>query len=179
MMISQDGAHKYVVKFVYEPISKGTTDDPLLALSQHIFPQDEKVCTLAGQSIVTGHGGKTMSGVMGMLGSWYAYGQADQGLGKGVRQVRVYNPNGIEDKLVLRLYQAHADQISRDENRLTPDCGEARCLPMTDFDQNGDHRISGSCMGTAVSLSKSYVVEPHIFGIYQVYKYLWSIASGP
>ena len=55
-----DGAHKYVVKFVYEPISKGTIDDPLLALSQHIFHQDGRIRKLAGQSIVSERGNKRM-----------------------------------------------------------------------------------------------------------------------
>jgi hypothetical protein len=162
IFVVQDGEGKYVVKFVYSPISKNTTDDPLLALSQHIFPLDENVRTLAGQSIVTGRGSKTMFGVMLMLGSWNAYGSACQGLGKGVKQVRVYNPNGKIDEIALRLYQAHADQISRDENRLTPACAEARSRLMTDFDPKAVHRNTNSCMGTAVSLSKSFVVEPHM-----------------
>ena len=103
-----------------------------------------------------------MFGVMLMLGSWNAYGSACQGLGKGVKQVRVYNPNGKIDEIALRLYQAHADQISRDENRLTPACAEARSRLMTDFDPKAVHRNTNSCMGTVVSLSKSFVVEPHM-----------------
>ena len=61
IFVVQDGEGKYVVKFVYSPISKNTTDDPLLALSQHIFPLDENVRTLAGQSIVTGDIGAMVS----------------------------------------------------------------------------------------------------------------------
>jgi len=114
-----DGEGKYVVKFVYSPISKNTTDDPLLALSQHIFPQDENVRTLDGQSIVTGRGSKTMFGGMVIHGSWNAYGSAHQGLGAGVQQVRVSNPNGKRDEIALRLYQAHANQISSNNHSLS------------------------------------------------------------
>ena len=153
---------KYVIKFAYELVSKGTTDDPLLTLSHYIFAQDGRLRSLAGQCIVTERGNKRMKGSMGALGSRYAYGNAGQGLGEGVKQVRAYNPNGDRDEYAIQLYQAHADQISRDENRLTPACGEARRQLMTAFDPDMHHRITNSCMATALSVTMSFVVAPHM-----------------
>jgi hypothetical protein len=40
IFVVPDDEDKYVIKFVYKPVRKGTTDDPLLALSQHIFTPD-------------------------------------------------------------------------------------------------------------------------------------------
>jgi hypothetical protein len=103
-----------------------------------------------------------MRGEMTTIGVWYAYGSAQQDLGLKKKQVRVYNPNGKRDEIAIQLYQAHADQLTKDENLLTPICSTARGQIMTKFDPNGDHRISNSCMATAISLSRNYVVEPHM-----------------
>ena len=162
IFVVPDGAGNYVIKFTYELASKGTTDDPLLALSEYIFTQDGRIRKVAGLSIVTERGNKRMKGSMGVLGSRNAYGNAGQGLGKGVTQVRAYNLNGNSDEYAIQLFQAHADQITSDENRLTPACGEARSWLMTDFDPNGVHRITPRCTATAISLSMGYVVTPHM-----------------
>jgi hypothetical protein len=158
IFVVPDGADKYVIKFVYEIVSKGTTDDPLLTLSRHIFNRNGKLRSLAGQSIVTDRGNKNIDGSMGVIGSRNAYGQACQGLGPGVKQVRAYNPNDTRDEIAIELYLDHADQLSRDENRLTPACGGARGRLMMDFDPNGNHRINNICTATAISVTMSFVV---------------------
>ena len=162
ILVVPDGAHKYVVKFVYEPISKGTTNDPLLALSQHIFTPDGRIHKLAGQSIVTERGNKRMGGSSVVIGSWNAYGSALQGLGPGVKQVQAYNQNEERDEIAIQLYLDHVDQLTSDENRLTPACGEARKWIMMDFDPKGVHRITPTCMATAVSMTMGHVVSPHM-----------------
>ena len=162
IFVVPDDAGKFVVKFVYEPISKGTIDDPLLALSEYIFTQDGRIRDLVGLSIVTERGNKNMGGSMGALGSWYGYGKATQGLGPGVKQVMAYKPKGKRDERAIQLYQAHADHLSSYENRLTPSCGKARKRLMMNFDPKGVHRISSSCMATAVSVTMSFVVTPHM-----------------
>ena len=124
ILVVPDGAHKYVVKFVYEPISKGTTNDPLLALSQHISTPDGRIHKLAGQSIVTERGNKRMGGSSVVIGSWNAYGSALQGLGPGVKQVQAYNQNEERDEIAIQLNLDHVDQLTSDENRLTPACGD-------------------------------------------------------
>jgi hypothetical protein len=162
IFVVPDRVGKYVINFVYSPDPKKETDDPLVALSRHIFT-NSKARSLAGQYIVQSRSDKTMSaGEMIAIGSWFAYGSAHQDLGQNVRQVRVYNPNGEKDEIAIKLYQAHADQSTKDENHLTPTCSKARRQIMTNFDSNGLHRISHSCMATAISLSRNYVVEPHM-----------------
>jgi hypothetical protein len=162
IFVVPDRVGKYVINFVYSPDPKKETDDPLVALSRHIFT-NSKARSLAGQYIVQSRSDKTMSaGEMIAIGSWFAYGSAHQDLGQNVRQVRVYNPNGEKDEIAIKLYQAHADQSTKDENHLTPTCSKARRQIMTNFDSNGLHRISHSCMATAISLSINYVVEPHM-----------------
>ena len=102
-----------------------------------------------------------MEGIMAVLGSWFAYGQAKQGLGPGVKQVRAYKPNENEDKEGIRLYQVHAKKMSDDEKRLSPACFQARKEVMTNADPKKHHRISKDCYATAISVSKGYVTVPH------------------
>jgi len=159
IFVVPDEAEKFVINFVYSPEPKKKTDDPLIPLSRYIFTNAR---SLAGQSNVLTRSTKTMGGEMRAIGSWCAYGSSEQELGPNVRQVRVYNPNGDRDEIAIQLYKAHADQITKDENRLTPSCSTARREIMTNFDPHCAHRISNSCVATAISVSRNYVVEPHM-----------------
>ena len=153
---------KYKIIFIFSlEISKLDEVDPLVTLSQYIFSTNDTIRRMRGQTNVVYRGNKLMEGIMAVLGSWFAYGQAKQGLGPGVKQVRAYKPNEKEDKVGIRHYQVHAKKMSDDERRLSPACFQAREKVLTNADPKKHHRISKDCYATAISVSKGYVTVPH------------------
>jgi hypothetical protein len=154
--------NKYKIIFIFSlEISKLDKVDPLVTLSQYIFSTNGTIRKMRGQTIVKFRGNKAMEGIMGVIGTWCAFGLATQGLGRGVKQVRAYKPNENEDKEGIRLYQEHAKKLSDDERRLSPACFQARMDVMNNADPNKQHRISNDCNATAISVSKGYVTVPH------------------
>lgn len=103
-----------------------------------------------------------MSGLMHAYGAHEAFGSAGQGLGRGKREVRVYNPNGKgTDRKLHALLRQHVSQLTTAETTLFPSCAEARKTLADRCDPKMFHRICPGSSAFATTMSVNYVAEAH------------------
>ena len=175
-----DGNGKYEIKFIY--LRETPTSDPMLPFCDCVFKEGKaRYRKLGGQSIVDERSNKTMTGVMLAYGSWDAYGNKSQGLGKKKMQVRVYGPSGKKDETAYKLMKAHVDDLTRAEETLAPACAAARAKIMDELDPYREHRMSEVCKGPSMTASSSFVTDPHddsgMRGVLELIKFV--NANGP
>ena len=115
----------------------------------------------AGESDVKSRGNKTMTGMMKAYGSWDAYGPESQGLGKGVKQVRVYRPIGCVDSNRNDLLRSHVDTLTASERLIAPACADMRKTIADKVDPLRQHRMTSSSFAFSTTVSINYVTDPH------------------
>ena len=156
----EDGAGKFVIVFVY------TIDvdvDPLIQLSEYALSKDDKVKHkhTAGQSLVNKRGSKLQSGRMLMYGSKPNFGQNSAKGANRRPHPSVYVPNGRIDSTLNGLVRNLASHCATMEALATPPISALRWHLANAHDSSGAHRMSGDCAAFSLSLTSSYVVQPH------------------
>ena len=160
----EDGKGRYDIISIFwnEPSVDGLA---MLALGDYDFNSKKvthRPCKdAAGESRVKERGDKTMSGEMYAYGSWDAFGNTQQGLGKGKKEVRVYNPNAKVDSYLNSLLASHVDTLTAAEREIAPSCAEARRLIADKYDPSKRHRITMECTAFSCTISVNYVTDPH------------------
>ena len=156
------GARRYEIVFLYwrDPSIDGS-DMKLLCDYVYKYLDNRSNKRPCGDSLVTARGDKTMSGKMDVFGSWDAYGQASAGLGKGVQEVRIYNPRGRIDPFLNVVVTRHVNTLTEAEKALTPSCAALRAELASWLDPRCNHRMSPECDAFAMTTSVNYITDPH------------------
>ena len=102
-----------------------------------------------------------MNGQMHAYGSWDARGSEKQDLGKGKKEVRVYNPNGKVDSKLNSLLTNHVNALTTLESEMTPSCFQARKQIADKHDPQKNHRITPVSDAFSCTVSANYVTDPH------------------
>ena len=156
-----NGTGRFEIAFLYwrDPSIDGAAMHGLCDYVYHTRKRSNKAPR--GESFVTDRGDKTMAGKMSAFGSWDAYGAACVGLGKGVMEVRAYNPNGKVDSTLNAHVVAHVDKLTAAETDLTPACAAMRAWFANGLDPKHDHRMSKTSDAFAMTISTNYIADPH------------------
>ena len=156
-----DGSQRFEIVFLYWR-KASINSKPMHDLCDYLYVKGKRPFkNAAGESVVQERSDKTMAGQMSAFGSWDARGNAKAGLGEGVKEVRVYNPNGKVDPTLNRLVVEHVEQLTAAEMELTPSCAQARSVVAESVDPHGNHRMSDKSFALAMTASLSFVTDPH------------------
>jgi len=160
-----DENQRYEIKFVYL-VETPQPSDKMASFCKEAFADGEaRYPKLAGQSVVTMRGNKSMAGKMLAFGSWDAYGSHAQNLGTGVKQIRVYGPTNNEEnatsKKVHTLIRAHVDDLTSREKELTPACAASRSEIANRLDPGKCHRMSEKSDAFSMTVTANYIADPH------------------
>lgn len=155
-----DGTGYFIIVFVY---TIHVDVDPLLQLSQYALSIKDQVKHkhTAGQSQVDKRGSKMQTGRMLMYGSKPNFGRNSAEGANSKPHPSVYVPNGTPDATLNGLVRDLASHCAAMEADATPEMSRLRWELADAHDPTGVHRISDDCAGFSLSLTSSYVVQPH------------------
>ena len=155
-----DGAGRFKIVFLYwrDPSIDGSH---MKCLCDYLYTGMRSSKRPRGDSLVQDRGDKTMGGKMDAFGSWDAFGPASAGLGKGVKEVRVYNPNGRVDPSLNALVVNHVNALTEAEKALVPSCATLRADFASWLDPRRNHRMSPESDVFAMTTSINYIADPH------------------